>query len=408
MNKEFEDLLSTTKIIIDENDKKKRDKKKQGKLFNIFEILNVETNEVRLHSAFIAELLNPRGSHGLQDKFLIKFLEQIDFLEFPKENAKITKEKYIGPKNDLCTEGGTIDILIQSADEKYAVVIENKIYAKDQYKQLYRYKKHLENDLNLKSSQYRILYLTLCGDEPSEDSTGIIKSQAPFWENISYAKSIKEWIEVCICISDNYPLIRETLNQYLKLIKQLTNQTLEVEMEEQVIELLIQGENIRYVQELANMIEKAKQRIMEQKIIPELRKINIAELEFKMNDKIDDNLSKKNAEFWVTKKNWEDKNLRISFLFEVKEYKYFSYGIYRLDNQKEWDKQLFDKFTKLENNWWNKECDNCPYWNNIEGIEYGPQIPIECFSKPDDFVEKIKAALSDLAPKIDKIIGETK
>ena len=45
--------------------------------FNVFEILKLSTSEVRTHSAFIAELLNPRGSHGQQDKFFKLFIDEI-------------------------------------------------------------------------------------------------------------------------------------------------------------------------------------------------------------------------------------------------------------------------------------------------------------------------------------------
>jgi len=41
-----------------------------GENFNIFRILKVESSEVKTHSAFIAELLNPNGSHGQKDTFL--------------------------------------------------------------------------------------------------------------------------------------------------------------------------------------------------------------------------------------------------------------------------------------------------------------------------------------------------
>jgi hypothetical protein len=34
-----------------------------GNRFNIFWTMGVETREVKLHSALIAELLNPQGSH---------------------------------------------------------------------------------------------------------------------------------------------------------------------------------------------------------------------------------------------------------------------------------------------------------------------------------------------------------
>ena len=45
-----------------------------GENFNIFRILKLETNEVKMHSAFLVELLNAKGSHGQKDVFL-KFYE---------------------------------------------------------------------------------------------------------------------------------------------------------------------------------------------------------------------------------------------------------------------------------------------------------------------------------------------
>lgn len=35
----------------------------------------VERDEVHTRSAFLAELLNPKGSHGMKDKFLKLFIE---------------------------------------------------------------------------------------------------------------------------------------------------------------------------------------------------------------------------------------------------------------------------------------------------------------------------------------------
>ena len=45
-----------------------------GENFNVFRILKLESSEVRMHSAFIAELLNPHGSHGQRDVFLKLFV----------------------------------------------------------------------------------------------------------------------------------------------------------------------------------------------------------------------------------------------------------------------------------------------------------------------------------------------
>ena len=52
-----------------------------GENFNVFEILGLNTCEVRTHSAFIAELLDPSGVHGQGDTFLRLFSE-LDSTEF--------------------------------------------------------------------------------------------------------------------------------------------------------------------------------------------------------------------------------------------------------------------------------------------------------------------------------------
>ncbi len=46
-----------------------------GENFNLFDILDRRTEEVKTHSAMIAELLIPKGSHGLGDEFLKLFLK---------------------------------------------------------------------------------------------------------------------------------------------------------------------------------------------------------------------------------------------------------------------------------------------------------------------------------------------
>jgi hypothetical protein len=43
--------------------------------FNIFQVLNITTDEVRLHSKFLAELLDPNGTHEKGGIFLNRFLE---------------------------------------------------------------------------------------------------------------------------------------------------------------------------------------------------------------------------------------------------------------------------------------------------------------------------------------------
>ena len=51
--------------------------KETGEDFNIFKILKMESKEVKTHSAFLSELLNPKGSHGQNDIFLKLFIEVV-------------------------------------------------------------------------------------------------------------------------------------------------------------------------------------------------------------------------------------------------------------------------------------------------------------------------------------------
>jgi len=62
-------LLKQVSEILVREKTQQEEKRKRGEKFNIFEILGLKTSEVRLHSAIIAELLNPNGNHGLGDKF---------------------------------------------------------------------------------------------------------------------------------------------------------------------------------------------------------------------------------------------------------------------------------------------------------------------------------------------------
>ena len=46
-----------------------------GDKFNIFSILHLESDEVRLHSRLIGELLNPNGSHNQKGLYLKLFID---------------------------------------------------------------------------------------------------------------------------------------------------------------------------------------------------------------------------------------------------------------------------------------------------------------------------------------------
>ena len=56
--KKIQAILNEVKPIVEENKKCRIEKWKNGDFFNIFSILKMETDEVKTHSAFLAELLN--------------------------------------------------------------------------------------------------------------------------------------------------------------------------------------------------------------------------------------------------------------------------------------------------------------------------------------------------------------
>ncbi len=193
-----------------------------GENFNVFRILGLESREVRTHSAFLGELLNPAGSHGLKDTFLRLFIDAMDqkrspeankYAEFNTAAAHLVVEHDIGRITSDYQQGGRIDIYLESGGEY--VFIENKIYAGDQQNQLARYLAHRTNA--------RLLYLTLDGVDASEWSAGGLTADQ--YQLFSYKKDIAGWLEKCRQAAAAYPLVRETIVQYQHLINYLTGNT---------------------------------------------------------------------------------------------------------------------------------------------------------------------------------------
>ena len=214
----LESLLKDISKIVVEEKTRQEEGRKRGEKFNIFNVLGLSRDEVRLHSAFLAELLNPDGNHGLGDKFLKAFIKDVindDSFQFDSASAKPQVEFTIGNINEDYTKGGRIDILIQDKEQR-AIIIENKIDAVDQPKQLLRYYNYIKNN-----PQYRILYLTKEGTEPKEFSLGGNKDIE--YQCISYKEDIINWLEKCIEIAALHPAIREIIQQYRLNLQQILN-----------------------------------------------------------------------------------------------------------------------------------------------------------------------------------------
>ena len=241
------------------------ERNRKGENYNLFSILSIERYELK-HSALIANLLDPEGSHGCGDAFLRAFFEiALKGTAYPFESSSPDSctEHYTGPiAGDT---GGRIDILVKSSH--YGLIIENKIYAGDQDKQLIRYDNYGKTTFGV--GRYLLVYLTLFGSEASKESTATKSAEEVGYLRLSYAEDILRWLEQCVQQADNKPLIRESLNQYIRTIKQLTYQDMNQENIEKIIDLAVDHPEV--VATLSSNRDAIAQRIRKKYIFDKLK-----------------------------------------------------------------------------------------------------------------------------------------
>jgi hypothetical protein len=251
--KQLQNLLSQLTLIRKQNE---RILELTGEKFNVFNILGLSTDEVRTHSAFLGEILNPKGSHSQKDLYLKEFINYFNIENFNYSTAVLEIEKSIGFISNDYKEGGTIDLLI--TDNNNAIIIENKIYAGDQKNQLLRYQNYGEKNF---MSVY-LFYLTLDKKIPDKSSTGDLDSSK--YICISYENDVKNWLEKCKEKSVNQPIIRETITQYINLIKQLTGQSTNKIMNEEIVNKIVNDDdNLKTFFELhkSNLMDDIKMKL---------------------------------------------------------------------------------------------------------------------------------------------------
>jgi hypothetical protein len=191
--------------------------------FNIFQILRQSHDEVNLHSRFIYELLNPQGTHGLGNRLAELFIENLEVENFDLKKYEVYREyKHI-------------DIFIKNSETKQAIIIENKIYANDQDKQLEGYYRTIEGE---GYEKIYVFYLTLDGREPKENNKFNEKMTL-----ISYKNEIDRWLDRCVEVASRHPTLRETLIQYQKLIRNLTGQNKNQMQKDEIIKLLSENKD---------------------------------------------------------------------------------------------------------------------------------------------------------------------
>lgn len=246
---EIQQLFSKLEQI-DSQFKKEEDIKKEK--FNIFSILRKQSEEVGLHSRFLAELLNPNASHKMpifQQLF-------IDLVVNPTINQTSGRQVIDSNETFSCNyevkmgKYGRVDIVLKNSNR--IIVIENKIYADDQKGQLKRYFNACI-DAGYQKQDIYILYLNRYGDEISNWGKGDLDTEN--FMQINYKNEIATWIDACITEVKSYPHIEQTLIQYRRILGNITGDTRNAKMKEEHFKLLSESNNFKLAYQLSNSIE---------------------------------------------------------------------------------------------------------------------------------------------------------
>ena len=370
-------ILNQVRIVSRKIKEQRKEKFERGENYNIFNDLGFMSDEVHLHSMFLANLLNPKGSHGQRGKFLEAFLKMLhksfpaisaDNLELDTANASVEVEKYIGRQTD--SEGGRIDIYL--TDGKHSIIIENKIYAGDQHHQMLRYWNYgMSQKGDDTEKSFVLIYLTLDGCSPSKESLG-----EDLKENdivcLSYKSDIRGWLERCVELASRTPLVRETINQYISTIDILTNNVMEDNKD--LFDILSKKENLDAIYDIVNNKNAVVNRIVNEEFIPQLR-ILAKSKGFSMGDGCIENWFEKpytGLSFY----NPQWKYLELAFEFERRGLGRLIFGFstkagVKREDVKDWEKVQKNYSTKDVNNpcWIWKDFKGNQDWDNASGIK---------------------------------------
>lgn len=352
-----------------------------GEHYNVFNILGVRSDELS-HSAILTNLLDARGSHGQKDLFLKLFIQTIKsafeqseqkttlLADFRTGNSRAEKEKFAGKVNYEAEQGGRIDIIIN--DGLHNIIIENKIYAGDQPLQLIRY-----NEYDKKAP---LLYLTLDGKEVSDSSKGPLQCGHDYI-CISYQSEIAAWLENCIKEMTNKPMIRETLNQYLFLVKSLTNQSNHNKMNNDIYTILLNDkQSFESFTTLMNARTGIKSEILSKKLPSLLHTISASHsLKLLWNQgQLCSNTTPQYSDFYFANAELDSYNLNFNFQFQGKDHKDLIFGFSYIDMNKK--HPLYTKIRKDFNTAFGvskssdawlcyKNYDDYTNWNDLNILE---------------------------------------
>lgn len=234
INAAMQSLLDQAKTILE---LRKQKKERPGEQFNVFTVLNMETDEVNTHSRLLYEFLRPDGSHGMGDQFLRIFFKVVLKKDYPQDGSvQVFREKIASAGGE---DLGRIDLLLEGSHFCYP--IEVKIYAVDQDRQVERYMKYARS--RKPDGAATVFYLTLDGHSPSNESMGDCTQDSIVY--LSFESEILEWLKQCGEIAWQAPSISAIIQQYISLLEKLTGAKQEDEFM-MLIQNMIQSSQSNY------------------------------------------------------------------------------------------------------------------------------------------------------------------
>jgi hypothetical protein len=404
-NKNIQNLLTQVGII-----KQKYDQIAEitGEKFNVFSILGLQDREVRLHSALLNELLNPNGKHGQKELFLKLFIAVVNskivnetiientknissqkIKEFRTETATSAVEIHAGFINKEFSEGGYIDIIIND-NNKYGIIIENKIWAGDQEKQLYRYHNYGEKNFE----NFHLIYLTIDGKEPDEWSVTkeLTKNQ---YLCLSYNEEIVTWLELCRKECSQLPIIRETLTQYINQLKNYSGKSINHMEQEDITKILTNTPtNIELAFKISSSIDDVKTYLVNLLVTRLCEKLENEGFLFEK-----DIHSNRQAYFCFYKQTWR---YCLCYEFTSNKFEYLQFGICLLknnipENQDKITNEIIKSyFPNMSDNPYWAAVENFTEWDNIGWTEFLSNNPVDILFKKVLNTTKILENIPDI------------
>ena len=273
-------LVNISKSLIEVRKKVKEEMEKLPPQFNVFNsinLLNHENYNSNLFANFLEIKFKYNGNEISFAKLFLKYLNEEFGWEFDLDNIKIED---IEIKRELSTkERKRIDIFIGYKKE-FAVIIENKIWADDGYKQLENYYNHVKKNYIKKENYDKIyiIYLTPYKREPSEESLSkelYKKEGSELYEKFKNIKheEIGKWIKDSILENEefsflhnedkennknDYKLLKSALIQIIDNEKSISGENEEGDMTKDKIKKLLEKElfkNIKTIEEAQEYID---------------------------------------------------------------------------------------------------------------------------------------------------------